>query len=137
MVDTDEVHDILNNHKKWLSSGGSKGARANFSGIFGISEFNFRYANLQKADLRDLYLNGANLANANLQGADLRGSNLNYAILKNADLRNTDLRGTRFAKAIITGTDFTGALRLSYDKPINKKWVLDENNRMERPDSQA
>jgi uncharacterized protein YjbI with pentapeptide repeats len=60
-----ELDKILDNHKIWLSSGGEKGERADFS-----------YADLRFADLRN-----ANLSNANLRYADLRYANLCYADL--------------------------------------------------------
>ena len=66
---------ILDEHKKWLTTGGQEGNRVD------LLYANLRYANLRYADLR-----GADLRDANLRYADLRGANLRYADLRGADL---------------------------------------------------
>ena len=65
-----ELDKIIDNHKLWLSSGGTKGERANL-----------RSANLRSADLRSANLSYANLSYADLSSADLSSANLSYADL--------------------------------------------------------
>lgn len=64
-ISTDELSNILKEHKKYLVSWGKEGKMADFSG-----------ANLRGADL-----NGAYLFGADLSGADLSGAKINYPIV--------------------------------------------------------
>ena len=79
----EELSEILEKHKKWLSEDGGKCAD--------LRGADLTSANLRGADLRGAYLYGANLAytdltdailtSANLRWANLRGANLNGAII--------------------------------------------------------
>jgi uncharacterized protein YjbI with pentapeptide repeats len=69
---------------------------------------------LERADLRDVALNQAQLENANLRRADLGGVNLEESNLKNANLSNANLRDAYLAHADLEGanlqkTDLEGA----------------------------
>ena len=74
-ISKEELDEILEKHKKWLSNE-KGGERANLS-----------CTKLQEVDLR-----GANLMSADLYGADLKGASLRWADLRKADLRKADLR---------------------------------------------
>jgi hypothetical protein len=102
----EELKNILENHKKWLSNDG--GEQANLQGA------NLQYANLQGANLYGTNLRGANLYGtnlqyANLQGANLYGANLQYANLQGANLYGTNLRGADLCGANLRGADLCGA----------------------------
>ncbi len=76
----DDLKNILEQHLKWVMSGGKSGNRADL----------YR-ANLRRADLLGANLRGANLLGANLTGADLSGADLTGADLGEADLNGADL----------------------------------------------
>ncbi len=73
----EQLKEILEEHGKWVESGGKEGKKAN----------------LQKAVLWRAKLQGANLDGANLQKADLRRTNLREADLRKANLREASLSG--------------------------------------------
>jgi len=77
-ISSEELVLILEDHKKWLYSGGGQCA-------------NLSDAHLSGANLRGAHLSGANLSGANLSGANLRGANLSVANLRGAYLRGVDL----------------------------------------------
>jgi uncharacterized protein YjbI with pentapeptide repeats len=94
-----ELEEILDNHKLWLSSNGENGERANLSN-----------ADLRNADLRSANLRNADLSNANLRSADLRYANLSnadlrYADLSSANLRYADLSSANLSYAILSFAD--------------------------------
>ena len=64
---------------------------------------------LERADLRDVVLNQANLENANLRRADLEGVNLEESNLKNANLSNANLRDAYLAHANLEGANLQKA----------------------------
>ena len=79
----EELDKILADHKLWLKSNGTAGARADLSvpDLWGtdLQGANLRCANLQGANLRDTNLRGADLQGANLRDTNLWGTNLDYA----------------------------------------------------------
>ena len=89
-----ELDKIIDNHKRWLQSGGKKGERANLS-----------YADLSYADLRHADLSYADLSYAKLIFADLRYTSLLYADLNFADLRSADLRFADLTHADLNNAD--------------------------------
>jgi uncharacterized protein YjbI with pentapeptide repeats len=64
---------------------------------------------LERADLRDVVLNQANLENANLRRADLEGVNFEESNLKNANLSNANLRDAYLAHANLEGANLQKA----------------------------
>ena len=74
-ISKEELNKIIDNHKKWLQSGGEEGERAD------LSSANLRYADLSYADLSYADLSSADLSYANLRSADLSYANLRYADL--------------------------------------------------------
>jgi len=107
----EQLNEILEEHWKWVKSGGKEGGKANLSG-----------ANLHGADLRDSDLTGAklamtnlgeaNLVRAKLYGADLSLANLRGAILFNASLKLANLRKTTLREADLQNADLTGVTGL-------------------------
>jgi superfamily I DNA and RNA helicase len=80
---------------------------------------NFRYANLETANLANICLNNANLIAANLEKVNLQNSqllevkliaaNLNQANLTGANLRQAKLMSANFQKADLSHANLTGA----------------------------
>ena len=64
-----ELNKILEEHKKWLRTGGLEGKRAD------LSSADLRYADLSYADLRS-----ADLSSADLRSADLSSADLDYSV---------------------------------------------------------
>ena len=85
----EQLKEILEEHGKWVESGGKEG----------------KMANLQKAVLWRAKLQGANLDGANLQKADLRKANLQEANLFGANLQKADLRKANLQEAKLTGAN--------------------------------
>ncbi len=98
-----ELDQVLDNHKLWLSSGGEKGERAN------LSCANLRYANLSSANLSFADLHYADLIYANLRGADLRSANLCSADLSSADLSSANLHSADLSSADLNHADLSYA----------------------------
>src|SRR5271157_5948753 len=90
--------EVLDQHRQWVESGGSAGARGDFAG-----------ADLAGADLTGVNLQGAQLQKVNLRGADLSMANLRGANLVEAELRETNLLGTEFSGANLMGANLYGA----------------------------
>jgi len=70
---------------------------------------NLEGANLQKADLRSVKLQGADLYLANLQEAILWGANLREADVAGANLRGASLEAAKLQRAFLGGADLQGA----------------------------
>jgi uncharacterized protein YjbI with pentapeptide repeats len=126
MTDKEEIKDgvVETFHKK-----GQLQSRGNYKtgkqdGLHEINKENvceadLRGANLEGADLRGANLEGADLRGANLEGADLRGANLYHATLVGAclfdaklfraDLSGADLRGANFEIENLYGANLEGA----------------------------
>jgi hypothetical protein len=66
-------------------------------------------ADLREANLREANLEGANLRRANLIGADLIGANLRGAYLQGANLIGADLREANLREANLEGANLIGA----------------------------
>ncbi len=87
-MNTEELEEILEKHRKWINS-----------------EYGGKRADLRGANLSDADLRGANLSDANLRGADLRGANLSDANLRGANLSDANLRGADLRDADLRGAD--------------------------------
>ena len=103
----DELREILDEHKKWLTISQAEYKRADLS-YTDLSDADLSYTDLRNADL-----SGANLRNADLSGADLSSANLRNADLRNADLRNADLSGANLRNADLSSAYLSSA-DLSY-----------------------
>lgn len=89
--------EVLEAHKRWINKteGWKENDRADLRNAY-MNRADLSEANLCRADLRGAYLYGADLRRANLCGADLcraylRGADLSLASLYRADLREADL----------------------------------------------
>lgn len=87
-----EFEDVLEQHRRWIESGGRSGTRADLAG-----------ANFEDADMIGAELAGANLFRANFRGADLLMANFRGACLVEADLRDANLVGANLHEASLAG----------------------------------
>jgi len=132
-VDTNELQEIIENHKKWLNDGNGREKadlhEADLRGAY-LHGANLSRADLRWSDLREADLTGADLSRAALTGAalsradlsradlsradlreaDLREADLRGADLSGADLRWSDLREANLSRAALTGADLSGAI---------------------------
>ena len=74
----EQLQDILENHRKWVESGGKEGQRAALGSV-NLWQAMLGGANLQAADLSNANLEEAFLGGANLGWAELQGANLGWA----------------------------------------------------------
>ena len=124
----EELDKILADHKLWLKSNGTAGARADLSvpDLWGtdLQGANLRCANLQGANLRDTNLRGADLQGANLRGTNLRGANLRGANLRDTNLWGANLRDTNLWGTNLDYADWPlwcGSLHVKVDKRIARQ----------------
>lgn len=92
-----EIPEILEQHRKWVTSQGRIGRCANLTG-----------ADLSGADLSRVNLQGASLRKASLAGADLSLADLRGACLIQANLRKANLLGTTLREAALQGANLEG-----------------------------
>lgn len=104
-----ELDEIIENHNKWLNSGGKEGERANLKGI-NLSKANMVKANLSKGDLRQADLSYANLIRANLSEANLNEANMTGVNMKWTNLSRADLSGAVLSDVDFTGVNLEGAI---------------------------
>src|ERR1700683_1141640 len=102
-----ELKILIEKHKEWLESRGTRGAR-----------FDFPRADLQALDFTGMNLQGANLNKANFRGAelllaDLRGASLVQTDFREANLLGTDFRGANLEGACLEGVAGLSTLRMS------------------------
>lgn len=81
---------------------------------YAVGRMNFRYANLQGADLSyknlaNINLIAADLRNANLSHTNLKGAKLIEANLSNANLSHANLKGAKLMGANLSNAILTGA----------------------------
>jgi uncharacterized protein YjbI with pentapeptide repeats len=100
-----ELDQILAEHKKWLTTTGKEGQRADLAeaDLTGVdlNGAKLTRADLHKAILRKANLSGADLSQANLGDADLKEANLSGAYLFKADLSGADLKNANLKDAIL------------------------------------
>lgn len=105
-IGTEQLNEILENHKKWLYNEG--GERADLHDT-DLKEFILKGVDLRKANLEGANLSKANLEDADLRDADLEGANLSEANLEYADLRRACLEKTNLSESNLSKTDCTYA----------------------------
>ena len=98
-----ELQRILEDHRKWVTSGGTEGRRAN------LRRASLVGAHLKRADLRWAHLDGVDLTRANLEGARLGGAGLKGTILTAANLRRAILLGAHLQGADLRWAYLEGA----------------------------
>jgi hemerythrin len=129
-----DIPHIIEEHGKWLASGGKEGERANLEGL-DLSGVDLAEARLSNANLRNAAFPGANCRSGSFDGSDMRfsdisgslfsGANLANVRLRHADLsfcdlseanlRGADLSGARLKSAKLGDADLTGAIMLEVD----------------------
>jgi hypothetical protein len=107
----EQLKQILDDHKKWLTSDGGSRAKLSRADLSGADLFG---AKLSRADLSCANLSGAKLSRAdlfcaNLSGADLSRADLSCANLSRADLSCADLSCANLSGADLSGADLFGA----------------------------
>ncbi|MDJ0746969.1 MAG: pentapeptide repeat-containing protein [Xenococcaceae cyanobacterium MO_167.B27] len=85
------------------------GDRTNLLQDYALGRRDFRYANLQQANLSRKNLVNINLIAANLSNANLQETNLTSAKLIAANLSNANLQGANLTNAKLMGANLTGA----------------------------
>ena len=100
-IGTEQLNEILENHKKWLYNEG--GERAD------LHDTDLKEFILKGVDLRKANLEGANLSKANLEGANLSEANLEYADLRRACLEKTNLSESNLSKTDCTYANLRNA----------------------------
>lgn len=111
-IDMETVVSMLKDHQLWLSSGGTEGKQAVFTG-YDLSGLDSDYAearyivppfwekNLSKIDLSYSNLSGLYFREVNLSQADFRGANLKNAHFYQATLYKADFSGADISEAYI------------------------------------
>ena len=98
---------------KWADLDGADLSNADLTGAnlrwASLMDTNLSNTNLTGADLRWANLDGANLDGADLSNANLTGTDLRWASLMDADLPGADLRGAIVDGTILVEADLTGA----------------------------
>lgn len=80
-----------------------------------LKEVNLSGADLRKTNLREVNLSGANLMGAYLGEANLVRANLNGVNLMKADLREANLNGSNLVEADLSGANLMGAELMGVD----------------------
>lgn len=107
-MDQQKLRRVLDEHKLWLESSGSRGQAANLKGA-DLSGVNFREHDLRKANLKGVKLCDSNLNNANIQGSNLAKADLSGAQFQGADLQNVNLWETKLTGTVLASADLSGA----------------------------
>ncbi len=102
-IDAKSLKKILDEHKRWISSNGKEGKRAD------LSKVDFSKADLSRIYLPRTVLSQAILANANLSGANLELADLSEAILANANLSGVILEFSDLSKVDLSKADLSGS----------------------------
>ena len=111
MTTIDDLPEILEKHRLWLSGDGGQCAnlaRANLAGAY-LSGADLAGANLSGVNLSGADLSGADLDGANLAGANLAGANLDRANLAEANLDGANLDRADLTRANLSGANLSGA----------------------------
>ena len=95
---SDELDQILDDHRRWLEYEGTLGRRANLR-CCDLSNRDLFGVVLKMAVLKDVDFSGANLRTANLKQAELHGcrfhrTHMQWSILQGARLQNNNLTET-------------------------------------------
>jgi uncharacterized protein YjbI with pentapeptide repeats len=109
-----DLKSILEDHTKWLESGGKKGARANLHST-NLYEVQLKGCNLAYANLQEAYLMGTEFDDACLIGANLEDSwacnaSFDRAQLKGANFKGVDLTAAAFINADLTEANFENTI---------------------------
>lgn len=127
LLTEDQLHKLLDDHKKWLQifpdelnreqkerckEKHKDECRKNIlSSDWGVNQGRLvlKKADLRKANLEGVNLGEANLEETNLSEANLKSADLTEAYLEGVNLTEVDLRGARLWFANLEGADLTNA----------------------------
>jgi hypothetical protein len=115
-ISKEELDRILDNHEKWLASGGEKGERAELRG------YNFKNADFFGRDLRKIYIESSDLRKIKFTGINLKESAFIDVNLKEANFWDCDLTGSSLQLSDLSNTIMWGAkVKNAYLKEVNLK----------------
>ena len=130
----EQLQDILENHRKWVESGGKEGQRAALGSVnlwqAMLGGANLQAADLSNANLEEAFLGGANLLLANLEKANLQGANLEGANLGWAELQGANLGWARGLNAPQVKTAKNWELAIYSDDFLKKLGLKPNHNEM-------
>jgi len=129
-----DVAAAIEQHRLWIASNGTKGAKANLEGMalsgISLSGHNLAKANMRgtdlsnadlssciliDADMRNAILSQALLNQAQMAGAKIRHADMQFAQLADTGLQGSDLAGADLRGAVLAGADLSGANLLGVD----------------------
>ena len=102
-ISENQLKEVLNKHRQWLTSKGKEGGKAN------LVDVNLQQVNLSKANFQEADLTGANLQEATLTGANFKEAQLVFANLKGAVMPQTNLQKANLIEANLQGVLLFGA----------------------------
>jgi uncharacterized protein YjbI with pentapeptide repeats len=115
-MNSEELYNILEDHKLFITSQGNQGERANLrkaylhgtmlSGV-NLVRADLSEASLTKTDLSKADITGANLQSANLTNSNLCGAILIEAALPGASLKKANMQHANFSRADLTHCDLS------------------------------
>lgn len=114
-----ELLQALEEHDRWLDSGGKRGKKAEFNDV-DFRGLNIRWQGLDSIDFKRANLNKANLKYMHAGACDFRGADFREANLTGANIHYCDLRGAKFDIGILVCESLEGTKWLSTDIP----WYL-------------
>jgi uncharacterized protein YjbI with pentapeptide repeats len=99
------IHEIIDSHENWLSSGGKHGSRAVFMHT-NFNTFDFKKINLSGSIFKNCNLSGCNFEVEVLEAVDFYGSNLRETIFKSKKLTNINFEKVNMSGALMSGIKF-------------------------------
>ena len=129
-ITREELNEVLEKHRKWLSGDGGEQADLSNADLSGADLYavDLNVADLSGADLSGANLSFADLINTNLYNANLYNADLSDANLSNVDLTDADLRGVNLSDANLLDADLTGAnLSHAYLTNCNTEYLKGKN----------
>ena len=132
-IEKEELQEILEQHKLWLSSDGKEGKRAD------LRYADLRYANLRSADLRYADLRYADLRYANLRSADLSSADLDYSAFPlwcgGLDINIDDRQATQLLYHLVRNVTYSKNTSEILKNLFKQQAIVDQANKFHRVDS--
>ena len=131
-IEKEELQEILEQHKLWLSSDGKEGKRADFRGA------DLRFADFRGADLSSANLHSANLHSANLSYADLRFADLDYSAFPlwcgGLDINIDDRQATQLLYHLVRNVTYSKNTSETLKNVFKQQAIVDQANKFHRVD---
>ena len=125
-----KLDKILDNHKKWLASGGTDGERAD------LRSADLSSADLRSADLRSADLSSADLRSADLSSADLRSADLDFSAFPlwcgGLDVHIDDKQATQLIYHLIRNVQYSKNTSKALKKICKIKSLVNQANKFHR-----